>query len=107
MRAGELRHRLTIKQKSVVRDDYGQETITWTTFATVWGSVEPLSGDTYIAGQQLEAAVDTRIRIRYLSGVVPTMEVYYGSHTYDIKSVIHLKEKKVEMHLMCKEVLVL
>ena len=106
MRAGDLRHRVTIKAKSVARDDYGQETITWTTFATVWAAVEPLTGKDYIAGQQLEAAVDTRIRLRDLSGVVPTMRVIFGSHTYDVKSPpIHLLEKGREMHLMCEEIL--
>lgn len=105
MKAGDLRHRITIQSKTVTRDAYGQETITWTTFATIWGSVEPISGREYEAGQQLEAAVDTRIRIRYLSGVVPYMQVTYGSHTYDVQSVIHLYEKKREMHLMCQEVL--
>ncbi len=105
MRAGDLRHRVTIKSKTAARDDYGQETITWTTFATIWAAVEPMSGREYEAGQQLEAAVDTRIRIRYLAGVVPYMQVIFGSHTYDVQSVIHLKEMQREMHLMCQEVL--
>ena len=105
MRAGRLRHRVTIKTKSVTRDDYGQETITWTTYATVWGSVEPLSGREYEAGQQIDMAVDTRIRIRYLAGVTPTMQVTCGSHTYDIQSVIQKQLKTIEMQLMCREVL--
>ena len=105
MRAGELRHRVTIKSKGASRDTFGQETITWTTVATVWAAVEPLSGREYLAGAQLEAAVDTRVRIRYLAGVVPEMQVVYGSHTYNLLSVVHVGENRREMQLMCQEVL--
>jgi len=74
-----------------------------TTVATVWGSVEPMRGQEYLEANRLGAAVDTRIRIRYLSGVLPSMQVVYGAHTYDIKSVINVNERNIEMQLMCRE----
>ncbi len=105
MRAGELRHRITIKSKSAARDDYGQETITWTTFATVWGFIRPSNGREYIAGEQVDAAIDTDIKIRYLAGVLPSMQAVWGSHTYEIVGPPNFDRRLQEMHLMCREVL--
>ncbi|MDA8212164.1 MAG: phage head closure protein [Clostridia bacterium] len=104
MNAGELRHRVKIQQKSVTRDSFGAESVTWSDVATVWAVVEPLRGREFFGAQQVNAEVTTRIRIRYRSGVVPTMRALYGSRVYDIQSVINLDERNRELQLMCKEV---
>lgn len=41
MRAGSLRHRLTLQEKSVTRDSYGGETITWVDVRTIWAELNP------------------------------------------------------------------
>jgi len=105
VRAGELRHRVTIQQKSVVRDTYGEEDVTWTDVATVWGSVEPLQGREFIEAKQTQAEITTRIRIRYRSGISPEMRAVWDGHTYDLEAVIDVGGRKRELHLMCTEVL--
>jgi len=109
MRAGELRHRVTIQEKSVTRNSYGEEVITWGDVATVWAAVEPLArgprGREFIEAQRAGAEITTLIRMRYRSGIAPEMRVVYGSHTYDIKSVVHVEERQRELHLMCREVI--
>ena len=42
--AGRLKDRVTIHSRSVTRDAYCAEVITWATLATVWASVESISG---------------------------------------------------------------
>lgn len=105
MEAGKLRNRVAIQQKSVTRDAFGAEVVTWSTVATVWGAVEPMRGQEFLESQRLGADVDTRIRIRYRSGLTPAMRATFGAHVYDIKSVIHVQERKREVQLMCREVL--
>jgi len=104
VRAGELRHRVTIQQKSVVRDSYGEEDVTWTNVATVWGSVEPLQGREFIEAKQTQAEITTRIRIRYRSSISPEMRVVWDGHIYDIEAVIDVGGRKRELQLMCTEV---
>lgn len=104
MRAGQLRQRVTIQEKSVTRNSYGEEVITWSDVATVWASVEPLSGREFLDAQRAGAEVTTRIRIRYRSGIAPEMRVTYGDHVYDIKAVIDVEERHREIQLMCREV---
>ncbi len=105
MRAGPLRQRVTIQDKSVSQNTYGEEVITWTDFATVWAAVEPLRGREFLEGRQITAEVSTRIRIRYRSGIAPEMRVEFGSKVYDVHSIIHIEEREREIHLMCQEIL--
>jgi SPP1 family predicted phage head-tail adaptor len=105
MRAGPLRQRVTIKDKSVSQNSYGEEVITWNDVDTVWAAVEPLRGREFLEGKQITAEVSTRIRIRYRSGITPEMQVVFGSITYDIHSIIHIEEREREIHLMCQEIL--
>lgn len=104
MQAGKLRHRVTIQEKSVTRDSFGAEVITWVEFAEVWGSVEPLRGREFIEGRQMAASVDHRVRIRQRSGISPEMRVSYDSRVFEIRAVLHVNEAQREMHLMCQEI---
>ena len=76
---------------------------TWSTYATVQASIEPISGREYFAAQSTQADVTHRIRIRYLSGIVPKMRVSYNSRIFDILSVINVGERNRELQLMCRE----
>jgi SPP1 family predicted phage head-tail adaptor len=104
MRAGKLRRQLEIQQAIETQGTTGEMAIIWTTFATVFGSVEPLRGREFWAASELQAEVSTRIRIRYLDGVTPKMQVVDGSKLYWIDTVIDPEMRHIEMQLMCKEV---
>lgn len=107
MEAGRLRQRVTIQEKSVVRDTYGGETITWTEVDTVWAEVTPLVGREYLEARQEGAEINTKIRIRYLAGVKPEMRATFtdddGAHIYDIQSVQHVETRQREIVLYCRE----
>lgn len=107
MRAGTLRHRVTIQETTETRDGAGGVINTWSTVATVWAAVEPLRGREFIEARATQAQVDTRIRIRYQASLslTPKMRVTWGSRVYDIQAVIELRTEHREIHLMAKEVL--
>ena len=73
--AGRLRDRVTIQTKSITRDAYGAEVVTWAALATVWASVESLSGREYMAAQQINAERVQRVVIRDRDDVMPHMRV--------------------------------
>lgn len=103
MRAGQLRERVTIQQKSVARDAYGAEVITWLELDTVWGSVEPLTGAEFHEQTAERSTINTRIRIRHRTDVEPEMRAVWGSRVYDIHSVINPHSDRREVVLMCLE----
>lgn len=108
MQAGKLRHRLIIEQPNTAQDSYGEETVqTWSTFAEVWGAVEPLAGNERYTrlDAQLLAELDHRVRIRYRSGVTHKMRVNWDSESriFEIKAVLNIETRDREIHLLCQE----
>lgn len=105
MRAGRLNRTISIlSPASTAQDATGQPVVTWSTFAAVPASVMPITGREYFAAQQEVGRVDTRISIRYLSGVDVQMRVLYDSLQYDIEAVIDTDDQHREMVLMCSRV---
>ena len=106
MRAGRLRHRLTLR-KPVYGDDWGEVPTRWIDVATVWGAVEPVRGQEYTQLRSSGADETGKIVIRYRSDVHPEMRVAMdGSpeeRVYDIKDVIDPDERHRELQLMVKE----
>jgi SPP1 family predicted phage head-tail adaptor len=103
MRAGKLRRLLDIQQAVESRDTTGAVVTTWGTFATVHGSVEPLRGREFWAAKELQAEVDTRIRIRYLDGITPKMRILDGTRIFQIYAVIDPESRHEEMQIMAQE----
>lgn len=107
MRAGKLRHTVTIQQRtagSPQRTASGQPDTSWTTFqAGVPCSIDPISGREYFTQQQVQGEVTHRIRLRYLAGITQSMRVLYGARVFDIVSVLNWEERNIELHLMCVE----
>lgn len=103
MKAGWLRHRITLQTKSTTQDTYGAEQDVWTDEATVWASVEPLRGQEYFSSKQMQAEETTRIRIRYRSGITPAWRVIFGDRIFNIKSIINPQERNIFLELMCEE----
>lgn len=103
MRAGRLRHRITIQQKSVSQDAYGEEDATWSTYLQTWASVEPLEGREYMEGRAQAQAVSHRVLMRHRDGVTAEMRVLHGSRVLQIESVLNTRERDEELELMCRE----
>jgi len=76
MRIGPLRHPLRIERPIQTQDaTTGAITELWETFAEVKGSIEPLSAREFISAKATQAEYTSRIRIRYIPGVLPSMRV--------------------------------
>jgi SPP1 family predicted phage head-tail adaptor len=103
MDIGKLNKRITIEQPSTAQDAAGGLSPTWSTFAQVWGAVEPLAGYKLFAAQQADAGVTGTVRIRYLAGVLPNMRVNYNGRYLYIKSIINTNERNEELQLLYSE----
>lgn len=89
MQAGNLRQRITIQALTAVQDaGTGIVTPTWSTFATTWADVQPLSAREFVAAANTQSAMVARIVIRYRPGVLPSMRILHGTHTYNIEGVL-------------------
>ncbi|AEE98030.1 phage head closure protein [Mahella australiensis] len=106
MRAGELRHRITIQEAISAQDKAGQPIEAWQDVVTVWAKIEDLNGREYLAAKQVPAnEVTTRITIRWRDGIKPTMRIITEQRIFDIQSIIDPDGRKQQLELMCKEVI--
>ena len=103
MLAPTLRHRITIEHRMITRDEWGGAVEAWTTFAAdVPASIAPLSGREYIASASMQSVVDTRITIRLIDGLEPTMRIIHGSDVYAISAVLPDPSLARHLTLMCQ-----
>jgi SPP1 family predicted phage head-tail adaptor len=104
MMAGKLDQRITLKSATGTCDAMGQPVITWTTVATVWAQVEPLTGRELEASQGTSSEVSIKIIMRYYSGLLPSWRITHGTKTYQILAVLNLCSGKKDLKLLCKEI---
>ena len=106
MNVGDYNCQIVIQSKIITRGTFGEELVTWGTFATDWASPEPLRGQEFLEARRLQANLDIRFRLRYRSGIKPAMRILYDGRTFEIVSVIHVSENHRELQLMCVELIV-
>lgn len=85
LRAGELRHRVTIQQPGApVQDaDSGEVTRAWVDFLVDEpASVEPVSVRDYIASQAMQSTIVARIKIRWRTGLNSRMRILHNGAIY-------------------------
>ena len=103
MNSGKLRHRVTVEGLTETQDASGDVVKSYTVLGSVWAAIEPLSGREYFQAQQVVSEATSRIRLRYLPGVVPSSRVLFGSRVFDVLHVANPEERNVELLLLCKE----
>lgn len=110
MRAGSLRHLITIQRRQEYQDATGAVLWTWVPFATVHAAIRPLVGREYWGAAQVQSEITTEIRIRYLPGIHPKMRIVHSAERgspslidyYDVEAVQHIREEGRELVLMCR-----
>jgi len=81
----------------------GEPILTWSTFATRWIAILPLSGNEQITSLANEGNVTHRIRMRYTAGIKPKMRLVSEGRTFEIMSVME-RGRREEHELMASEV---
>lgn len=111
MRAGDLRHKITIQIKSLTPDGMGGSANIWVACANnISAAIWPVSGKERLQNLQLEAVVTHRIRIRWLPGIpVPlkpgVMQILFNSRVFNVQSGINWEERNVYIDMLCLEVI--
>ena len=103
MRAGRLRHRLTLQYKSESRSATGDIVTAWVTDSTVWGSIEPLTGREFVAASQTQNEIPVRIVMRYHSTITPSWRIVNDSLVYSILSISNADLRNAVMELSCSQ----
>lgn len=82
--------RVTIETPAGAQDTFGASVPAWTEVATVWASVQDLTGREYFKAAEGNAEMTTRFKIRWRGDVTAAMRLVVGSDIYDIVSIAEI-----------------
>lgn len=88
MRVSDLNRRVTIQTPATTQDATGEPVVGWTDVTTVWAGIEDINGREFLAAAATQNAVQTKITIRFIAGVLPAMRVVHGADIYNIEAVL-------------------
>lgn len=88
MAIGQMRARVTIQNRTVVRDALGAARESWADVATVWAEVVPVSGqERLVSSADVPLATAThRVMIRYRDDVTPLSRLVWAGRVLDVAS---------------------
>jgi SPP1 family predicted phage head-tail adaptor len=106
MKAGTLRHQITVQKPGSGKDAYGVAIQTpWEDIFTARAEVKPMSGRERWANEHTINSATHAIKIRFRDSVTPEMRVLHGSKVYQITGIpIDPDERRKELILTCVEI---
>lgn len=104
MRAGELKHSITVQRKVVTgTGDRGQPVYHWATRSQVRANIEELSGRKLELARQLIATATHRVTLRFLSGLAIKDRILYKGRHFNINSIQDEQLLGFSQSLLCTE----
>lgn len=85
MRAGDLDQRIELQRLTRMPDGGGGYSEEWTTYATPWASVRPMSGRERYHAQQTQASANYRVTIRYRADVQDADRILWRGRVLNIR----------------------
>jgi SPP1 family predicted phage head-tail adaptor len=100
MSAGELRETVKLQTKSVSRDAYGGETVTWVDTATMAAKVRPVSMREYLSAHAEQVDLKLEVTVRFRHGITASQRIYFNGAGYPIVSIVP-DVKRVYATILC------
>ena len=97
IKAGDYRNRIELQRRTAAALN------TWTTVATVWAAIEPLSGNQFYQNLVATTEVTGRVRIRYRTDIKPDYRLKFGTRIFSIVGLVNPKESNQELQIMYRE----
>lgn len=104
MRAGSLRHQITIKNPIAGQDGYGAPASgSGITFCNTRAAINSPRGRKFLEANQPQSENIDVVTTRYRPGIKPYMIVEFSGRTLEILYIVNPEERNRELHLMCRE----
>jgi len=95
--------RVIVQSCAKTTDGQGGFTEAWSTFLTVWCSIEPVKGYEKFQAAQMETPISHKIMMRYQNGITTAMRILWGTRIFDIKEVINIDEDNAFLRITAIE----
>ena len=101
--AKDLRHAVTFEQREEVKNATGGLDVNWVAVVSTWVKITPLSGRETFKASKIQSEVTHSVVMRYLAGITPKLRIRFGDRYFDIKSVLNVEERNIELNLLVEE----
>ena len=89
MKAGDLKHRITIERPEETTDERGNRRTVWRPIATCWASMADVSGRDFYAAQAYQAQDTVTFGIRWRDSIDRECRIVHAEQVYQL-SLIHI-----------------
>lgn len=104
IKPGELRHRVTVKEKTQTgTGTRGEPLVTWPDRFERWAKVETLSGRKAEIARQLVAQATHLITLRWNGDVTVNDRVIFKGRTFNVGHLADVDERRIRLELTCTE----
>lgn len=105
MRAGSLRHQVTIQERIIEQDATTGAAVEYykTKYECVPASIEPISGREFLSAEQLRAEVRAKITIRAGLDIQATDRILFMTKVYEIQTILDDPTFQRHQELMVSE----
>lgn len=101
---GEMRQRVEIQARAQQQDQYGAPVHAWSTIATRWAAVRPMTAQELPHAQQQQANVTHEVSMRFFETLTPEMRLRWNGKLLNIERVLHTRGMTRSTVVHCKEV---
>lgn len=102
MRAGRLRHLITLWQPQLQQNALGEKQVHWLSVATVWAGVEPVNSTATYTADQTYHRPQTRFVLRYRADVQAGWQVEYQGQRFLIQQALDQNGLGRELQLIAE-----
>lgn len=104
MDSGFLRHRVELQARTLTQNATGEAVETFTTYATTWASVRPLTGRERFTAAQFAAEVTHEIGIRFRATRPKAQDrILFKGRVFRIDYAMVDDERRESIKMLCKE----
>jgi len=104
MQIGQLDRRIVLERPTLVANSYGEETITWSDYLTVWAMVEWKGGSEKEESDKLTAKSKVVFTVRNLGNLVDeTYRILYKTKYYYIQAINEIDGREMFLELLTEE----
>ena len=107
-RPGDLRHVVSLEQRSSAVDAYGQQSTVWTSVATIRARIQPVDAKEQLQANQYQAQVNHKITVRYRTifddpQLAAMYRLVFRGRKFNITGSMTLDERRVYTTFLCTE----
>ncbi len=103
MKAGDLRHRVTLQRPEWTTDARGARRTTYVDMAVVYASMADVSGRDFFEAQAYRAQDVVTIGIRWRDDVDTSWRLVHGNVAYEILAINHLGYRRDYLHIKARQ----